>query len=205
MKTSFTLLAALIGFASSALTAHADIIWYTGNVPQPDENVLLNSGLTGPLITGMLNQSGGIVNFSSASGDLTSPSSGQARIEPAAGNDPFNSLTFWLADGATFTSAIFNLPGDSGWIDIAVAAGSGLEMQSFETDSGENFFTIVAVNGDFISSITLSTLTGSFSDMRQIRIGGYTPAANVPDSGTSVALVGVGLLALAGLRRKFRA
>jgi hypothetical protein len=204
MKSSFTLLAALIGFASSALTAHADIIWYTGNVPQTDENVLLNSGVTGPLITGMLNQSGGIVNFSSASGDLTSPSSGQARIEPAAGNDPFNSLTFWLADGATFTSATFNLPGDSGWVAIAVTAASLSGTATFATGAGENFFTIVAQD-DFISSITVSALTGSFSDMRQIRIGGYTPAAGVPDSGTSVALVGAALLALAGLRRKFRA
>jgi hypothetical protein len=204
MNAKVTLIAAALGLASFTLPAHADVIWIVGNVPQEDENVLLNTGITGPLLTGTLNMSGATVNFSSASGDLVSPSAGQARIEPADGNDPFNSLTFWLADGGTFASAIFNLPGDSGLVEISVSLANGsLLSDSFATGSGENFFTVVAINGDRISSITVSA-DGSFSDMRQIRLGGYQPGTAVPDSAASVVLVGLGCVALAGLRRRLR-
>ncbi len=159
------------------------------------------------MIQGTLNQSGGILNFSSASGDLLSPSSGQAKIKAAAGNDPFTSLTFWLADGATFTSAIFNLFGDSGMIDISVSylpAGGSPLVTSFDTGNGSNFFTVLSGADTRLTAITLSTANGTFNDLRQVRIGGYTeqlPAVKVPDNGLSIVLVGLGWLTLASLHR----
>src|SRR5687768_6171472 len=41
-----------------AMTARADIIHTVGSVPQTDENVLLNNGLTGNPIFGTTNQTG---------------------------------------------------------------------------------------------------------------------------------------------------
>ena len=204
MLLKFPKLAAFSVFTSVLFAASAGAIAITaGNVPKSDENVLLDSGTSGAVIQGTLNQSGAIINFSSESGDLTSPSSGQARIEPAAGNDPFTSITFWLADG-TFTSAIFNIPGDVGIVDFSVSSttnGGMPFLTSFDTDSGSNFFTVLGLD-DLLTSITLSTANGSFDDLRQIRIGGYaSTATNVPDTAQSIMLLGLGLLAVAGFRR----
>jgi hypothetical protein len=202
MKTNLPPLAALVAFSSLFLAGPASAISITaGNVPQLDENVLLNSGTSGAIVQGTLNQSGALVNFSSASGDLTSPSSGQARIEPASGNDPFSSLTFWLADG-TFTSAIFNVPGNVGAVDISVSFvndGGAPFVTDFDTGNGSNFFTVLGL-GDLLTSITVSTATGSFDDIRQIRIGGYAPATKVPDRGQSMLLLGIGLFAVSFCR-----
>src|SRR6266542_1152402 len=204
MKTNLKPLAALFALSALFFTASAVAvpIVMPGNHPQTDENVLLNSGVSGAVVQGTLNQSGGIVNFSSESGNLVSPSSGQARIEAAAGNDPFTSLTFWLADGATFTSAIFNLFGDSGLVDIAVSyvsdGGTPL-VTSFDTGNGSNFFTIVAGADTLLTQVTLRTMDGSFDDLRQVRIGGYAtkpPVVNIADNGLTLALVGAGLIGL---------
>jgi hypothetical protein len=204
MRSKFPTLAAFSALTSLLFAASAGAIAIIpGNTPQSDENVLLDSGTSGAVIQGTLNQSGAIINFYSESGDLTSPSSGQARIEPAAGNDPFTSITFWLADG-TFTSAIFNIPGDVGIVDFSVSSttnGGMPFLTSFGTDSGSNFFTVLGLD-HLLTSITLSTANGSFNDLRQIRIGGYAPTAtNVPDTAQSIMLLGLGLLAVAGFRR----
>ena len=206
MNTKFPFLAAVLLLSSALFVASANAIVITpGNVPQADENVLLTSGASGSILEGTLNQSGAVVYFSSTSGDLTSPSSGQARIEPAAGNDPFNSLTFWLADG-TFTSAIFNIPGNSGVVSISASYttdGGTPFVANFATGNGQNFFTVLGL-GDLMTSITVSTTAGSFDDMRQIRIGGYVPVTRVPDHGQSITLLGLSLLAVAGFRRLSR-
>jgi len=203
MKAKIPILAALLSISPLFLVAPARAISITaGNIPQIDENVLLNNGLSGPVVAGTLNQSGAVVNFSSTSGDLTSPSSGQARIEAAAGNDPFSSLTFWLADG-TFTSAIFNVPGDAGFVAISVSSttdGGSPFLTNFDTGNGSNFFTVLGL-GELLTWITVSTATGSFDDMRQVRIGGYAPATKIPDHGQSMTLVALSLLAVAGFRR----
>ncbi|HZB44884.1 MAG TPA: hypothetical protein VE360_06560, partial [Pyrinomonadaceae bacterium] len=82
-----------------AATARADIIIASGNNPQPDENVLLNTGITGNPIFGTTNQTGLSVRFSSNE-NLTAPANGQARIEAADGT--LTNLTIDIP-GATFT------------------------------------------------------------------------------------------------------
>ncbi|HEU4477992.1 MAG TPA: hypothetical protein VFR80_05700, partial [Pyrinomonadaceae bacterium] len=64
-------LTAIVGFATS-MTARADIIIATGNNPQPDENILLNTGITGNPIFGTSNQTGFAVRFTSNE-NITAP------------------------------------------------------------------------------------------------------------------------------------
>src|SRR5215207_11540173 len=121
-----------------ASSARADIIIASGNNPQPDENVLLNTGLTGNPIFGTTNQTGFSVRFSSNE-NLTAPANGQARIEGANGD--LTQLTIDLP-GATFTSLILNVDAASnGLINFVVTEDNGQQTAgTFAlTGSGQNF------------------------------------------------------------------
>src|SRR5262245_4451108 len=75
----------------------ADTIFQLGNNPQPDEeNVLLNSGATGFTVFGVGNQTGLDISFSSTE-LITSPSSGNARIEATDG--ALNNITISVPGG----------------------------------------------------------------------------------------------------------
>ena len=167
----------------------ADIIFTFGNNPQPgEENVLLNSGATGSIVTGTLNQSGLLVNFTSITQTLIAPSNGQARVEATnAGNKvALRDISFALANG-TFTDAIFNPAGvgkigASGTANIVVipndASGNPepAALFSYTLGNGNNFLTVTASNGETINSISISATNG-FADLRQVRISG----AGVPN------------------------
>ncbi len=74
-------IAFLITLLSAPILCKADIILTAGNNPQPNENnILLNSGLSGTLVSGVPNGVPGVtVNFTSTQ-LLLEPSSGQARV-----------------------------------------------------------------------------------------------------------------------------
>ena len=73
---------------------------------------------------------------------------------------------------------------------------------TFSLGNGSNFLTVVATNGEVIDSISLSAITGfGFTDLRQVRISGAT-VPSVPETGTTLSLLGTSVLALALLRRK---
>ena len=205
MKTRKLLLfvatAALVPTLSSAVT------FTIGNNPQPgEENVLLNSGTTGTTVTGTTNQTGLLVNFSSTQ-TLSEPSSGQARIEATNGTSQIalTDVTFGVANG-TFTDAIFNMfiggtiGTAGGTVDVTVNSNSGVSTFSMSLGNGQNFLTIVAGSGELLNNISIDYATG-FTDLRQVRISGAT-AATVPDSGSTLILLGVTVLALALIRRK---
>lgn len=197
--------------AVSVGAANADIIIATGNNPQTDENILFNeAGLmqSGTTVQGISNQTDFVVNFTSPTA-LSTPAQGQARI--AAGTGTFTDLTVDLVDPtAYFTSLILNIDATAeGGVDFTVTETNGQQtMGSFALGaSGENFFTITAVNGQRIDTVRFNaTGNATVEDVAQVRIGGLaTEEPNVepiPEPGT-MALMGGGLL-LAGLafRRK---
>ena len=207
----FLLPLAIVLFAPSL--SRADLSITLGNNPQPgEENVLLNTGTTGNTVLGTLNQSGFLVNFTSTQ-VLTEPSNGQARIEATNNSSqvPVTDISFSLANG-TFTDAIFNpfiggiigSPGDATITVVGKDAMANPETftGTFSLGNGQNFFTVVASNGEVIDSISLSAISGfGFTDLRQVRISGAT-IPSVPDTGTTLSLLGASVLALALLRRK---
>ena len=190
-----------------AMTARADIIIAAGNNPQPDENVLLNTGLTGNPIFGTTNQTGFSVRFSSNE-NLTAPANGQARIEAADGT--LTQLTIDLP-GATFTSLILNIDAAAaGTVNFVVTEDNGQQTAgSFALGaSGENFFTITAINGQRISSVAFTTdvamTVTNVDDVAQVRIGGAQQATNPVPEPMTMVLFGTGLAGVAAKLRRRR-
>jgi len=190
-----------------ALTARADIIIAAGNNPQPDENVLLNTGLSGNPIFGTTNQTGLSVRFSSNEA-LTAPANGQARIEAVDGT--LTNLTVDIP-GATFTSLILNIDAAAaGSVNFVVTEDNGQQTAgTFALGaSGENFFTITAINGQRISSVAFTTnvamVVTNVDDVAQIRIGGAQQTTNPVPEPVTMLLFGTGLVGVASKVRKRR-
>src|SRR4030095_669821 len=79
-----------------------------GNNPQANENnILLNTGMTGLMVQGTINGVPGVlVNFTSNQ-MLTEPANGQARVETLSGS-PLTNINVSLANNLTFGDLIFN-------------------------------------------------------------------------------------------------
>ena len=206
-KLIFCLSVALLFGLASIGSARADIIIATGNNPQPDENVLLNTGLTGNPIFGTTNQTGFSVRFSSNE-NITAPANGQARIEAVDGS--LTQLTIDLP-GATFTSLILNIDAAAaGSVNFVVTENNGQQTAgTFALGaSGENFFTITAINGQRISSVAFTTTVAmvvtNVDDVAQIRIGGAQPVQQPIPEPTTMLLLGTGLFGVAAKVRKRR-
>src|SRR5689334_3627039 len=191
-------------FVFSVTSAKADSVTFTiGNNPQQDEeNILLNSGLSGTTVFGLTNQTQLQVAFSSTTDTLVEPSSGQARVEALDGL--VNNISISVPNG-TFHDIILNPFFGSGTADVTVVTANNETFTfSYALSNGENFLTIVADPGTSIFSVTISA-PGGFTDLRQPRISGaaLNEETAVPEP-TSMLLFGSGLLGIATACRKFR-
>jgi hypothetical protein len=220
MLRRFGLLTILLA-TGLAINTRADIQFsdgVTGNLD--DENVLFeNTADVGVnYVQGHTNQSNTLVDFNSD--DLIHGSGGQALIEGCSGNAPNGSCTGTFDDivisltnppGGNYTSLIFNLNAEADG-DVTVTAVDGFGTTWTATSSlnniddlsgnGQNFYTVVAINGQDIQSVTITSTVG-LADIRQIRIGtadATNPPQAIPEP-ASVLLLGT-LVAGVGVYRK---
>lgn len=171
--------------------------------PNPPENVLLNQDSSGNTVFGATNQSGTIVVFT-GNETLTDPPNGQARIEAVDGS--FDFLTIALQDPTLGMTAIeFNLdaladgPATLTFFDQFGTPFAGV----FTLDNnGQNFFTAVASNGEFIKTVQINSQVG-LADIAQVRLG--TGVIPIPEPGTWAMMI-IGFFGMgAALRSRRRA
>ncbi|MBA3357582.1 MAG: PEP-CTERM sorting domain-containing protein [Pyrinomonadaceae bacterium] len=209
-KLIFRLSAALLVGLAWAGSARADIVVVSGNVPQVDENVLLNTGSTGNPIFGLTNMTQLSVRFTGQE-TLTAPANGQARVTAATGT--FNNLTIDLSSATsgaatgTFTSLILNPDAVAdGTLTITVTEDNGM-VNTFSllalSGSGQNFFTITAVAGQRIRSVNIASNV-ELADVAQVRIGGAQQQQQPIPEPMTMLLLGTGLAGVAAKVRRHR-
>jgi hypothetical protein len=205
MKQAVFGLIALFLLWSSA--AHATAIFDPGNHPQQpgEENILFQGGETGLVVTGITNQSHLAVQFASSTDILVETAAGQANL--TAQDGLLNNITISVPNGS-FTDLIFNplcptpSPEGCGSATVTAVTNDGTFTFTYPggLGNGNNFLTILAINGETLSSVTIDA--AGFEDLRQVRISGATTGGNPVPEPSTVILLGSGLLGLVLWGRK---
>jgi hypothetical protein len=192
---------------ASATAAQADIVVISGVNNQGTDNVLLNTATDVATVTGTVGANDLVVNFTSSSGSglLNAEASGQAVITGGTDNIALTQLSFGLANNDLFTRAVFNINAATDGSVLINVQGVNINGGFFEDDftvdaNGQNFFTVTAINDQFIRTISLTATDDAvFEDVRQVRLGGSAIAPAVPEPSTWAMMIlgfaGVGFMA----------
>lgn len=201
--------ASAVLFAASVTPARADILVSFGVNNQGTDNVLLNPADDVSTVTGTFGPDDRLVLFTSTSGSglLDANPSGQATVSGGTGNVPFTEISFGVTDEA-FTRAVFNINALTNGDALMTVQGYNIDGGIFQNTysvsaNGQNFFTVDAILGQSITSISLLGINGAtFQDLRQVRLGGsgFNPTP-IPEP-ASMMLLGTGLMTLAAARRR---
>jgi hypothetical protein len=195
-------------------------ICQTPSCAPTDENVLVTAATNQATISGVTNNSGvGVLYTSTTDGSpgtghgLNGNANGQADV--GAFDGLLSDLTFTLQGGATFASATWNLFPLSGnaaneatSVIITYLDPLGHSQTLSINTNGQNFMGIFGDAGErFISvEFTANPTTTGIQDMRQLRLGGVAgPNGNpLPEPATwAMMLLGFGAVGF-GLRRNRR-
>lgn len=154
--------------------AQAGVIFTPGNHPEADEeNVLFtSSGASGLTLTGESNRTGVDVNFTSTS-MLYLQGGGQGMLEATNRNPNRTPITNILIEtpGFAFRDFIFNLENGFGIATItANTVSSGSFAFDYDLSNGQNFLTVLATNGDLMTSLQIEA--DGFLRFKQPRISG---------------------------------
>jgi hypothetical protein len=197
-------LAAALFLSMMTVGAQAQTVFYP-DLPgalQPPENVLMDSA-SGFNVFGHTNQTNVGVKFTSDE-NILAPSQGQARVEAAELG--YKTLCIELAPGWGFTEIEFDVnvlnSAGNGTIQIEVfGVGAGLPViyNSTVNANGSNWFSLESLNSTLMTKICMTTNVDVI-DTRQWRLGGVQELGGelVPE-GSSLALLGTGLLPLAAI------
>jgi hypothetical protein len=216
---SAAVLAALATVCVTAPARAAVVVCNGANCLNTDENVLLTSATNVSTATGVTNNSGVGVTFTSQEMlGINVDANGQASISAVDGR--LGSLSFVLDAGSSFARAIFNLspvPGNQAneatlvtfsYLNADGTAGSqttGLTNLGLSTN-GNNFFGISGNAGERFTGISFNTNNSGSAGIdafQQLRLGGVTSA--VPEPTTwAMMLIGFGAVGFAMRKRPSR-
>ena len=170
-----------------------------------ESNIHLNSQ-SGNIVSGSVQNSNpsSTFNFGSTQGLSFNGGNGQAQIFSSTKKGTLSNLTITPAGGLSFTDFIGNLNNGSGTADITVFYTGGVGSQTtfaFALGNGQNFFTLLAGTGETFTSIDINVIGGGFDRFDQPRVSGVGPGVTIIPEPSSIALLGTGLLGIAGLAR----
>lgn len=204
LKTKLLAATGALSLLAGAASANAAILISSGpGGPNPDENVLFNTGgQTGFTVQGHTNQTNTLVDFTGL--ELLNAAGGQADISAVDGG--FTSLSWQLVTPNTgYTDLKFNILADLNstvTLTFLDQFGNSYSDDFSISKNGQNFFQAHVNGGSLITLAQLST-TADVTHVEQVRLGGFTTISPIPEPASWVTMIaGFGLVGFALRQRR---